>query len=169
VRDGWIVSADSLSVRAFRGLGVVCGPGPTPRDLHVLIRGVRAPDPTKDSILVLDTDGRWTALALDDVAAAPSCDPRGVAPSQLWHLSGPAGGNAILARWFERGSYHVSARAVRYRRGAGGRQPLTPEVVRTPASGFSRSASGVALLLLVGDSPEPWRVLLAPAGTPPHG
>jgi hypothetical protein len=36
----------------------------------------------------------------------------------------------VLGRIFEGGSYHFSGGALRYRRGAGGRQPLTPERVR---------------------------------------
>ena len=34
----------------------------------------------------------------------------------------------VVARLFERGSYHLSDATLRYRRGASGRQPLTPEV-----------------------------------------
>ncbi len=51
----------------------------------------------------------------------------------------------VLARLFERGSYHVSGAALRYRRGRGGRQPLTPEVFDTPPSGFVKEGGSLAL------------------------
>ena len=45
----------------------------------------------------------------------------------LW--SAPA--EPILLRFFETGSYHLGDDALRYRRGSGGRQPLTEPVLAT--------------------------------------
>lgn len=165
MRDGWAVSRDSMALRAFRGSGYVCGPGPTPSDLVVGVDGVRLPQPTKDSVLVLDGAGRWTTLALEDVSPASLCATDPGTRGELWHLSRPPPRDAILVRYFERGSYHVEDRALRYRRGLSGRQPLTPGVVVTPGSSFLRSSTGYALVLKVNGSPFPWRIFLpAPLG-----
>lgn len=160
VRDGWAVSADSLSLRGFRGTGYVCGPGPTPLDVVVEAEGVRLPQPAKDSVLLLDGSGRWRALALEAVSPAVPCLPDGGVDAELWRLSAPVPADALLARYFERGSYHVTGRALRYRRGLSGRQPLTPGVLKTPGSGFRSSAGRVALLLEMQGSPVPWRVAI---------
>jgi hypothetical protein len=47
---------------------------------------------------------------------------------ETWRLDAPADPHAVVARLFEKGSYHLALAALRYRRGASGRQPLTPEV-----------------------------------------
>ncbi|HIF20809.1 MAG TPA: hypothetical protein EYQ27_02630 [Gemmatimonadetes bacterium] len=62
-----------------------------------------------------------------------------------WRLSVTPDEPVVLARLFERGSYHISGKALRYRRGGAGRQPLTPEVLDTPPSGFVRSAGSLGL------------------------
>jgi hypothetical protein len=161
LRDGWAVSADSVSLRAFRGLGYVCGAGATPRDLVVDVEGIRLPEPAKDSVLVLDPSGRWTPMALDTTAAAACAGPGGENHGEAWRLSEPVPPDAVLARYFERGSYHVVDGALRYRRGLSGRQPITPGVVRTPPSGFDATAGGVRLDLELPGSASPWRVFVS--------
>jgi hypothetical protein len=47
---------------------------------------------------------------------------------------------------FERGSYHLEDRAIRYRTGDGGRQPLSEERLES-GSAFLGSAAGVDLHL----------------------
>ncbi len=158
VRDGWTVSGDSLSLRVFRGAGYVCASGPAPGDVVVEVEGVRLPQPAKDSVLLLDGSGRWWALALEDVAATSSCLPDGGLTAELWSLSGPVPQDLLLARYFERGSYHLAAQALRYRRGLSGRQPLTPAVLETPGSGFRASAGGASLLLKMQGSNFPWPI-----------
>lgn len=159
-RDGWAVSDDSLALRAFRGVAYVCGFGPDPDQVWVEAEGVRLPEPAKDSVLLLDVTGTWTSLALIDAGPASGCKPDGPGQGQRWRLSGLVPPGAVLARFFERGSYHVADGALRYRRGASGRQPLTPEVVQTRISLFQDTPAGVTLLLGVEGSGAPWRVFV---------
>jgi hypothetical protein len=160
LRDGWAVSEDSLALRAFRGVAFVCGLGPDPKEAWVETDGVRLPEPAKDSVLFLDAGGAWTSLALIDAGGASGCTPGNVGRGQRWQLSGLVPPGAILARYYERGSYHVVDGALRYRRGGSGRQPLTPEIVLTRSSVFQDTPAGVALVLRVEGSEAVWRVLL---------
>lgn len=112
---------DSVRLRAIRGGGTICSGGD---ELRVRYRGVRRPDPEKDSVLVVT--GRRTvgsAHAVTAVAADSVCagyrlrlDPRSAAPSGF-----------VLV--FETGAYHLADGALRYRRGRGGRQPVTETVL----------------------------------------
>jgi hypothetical protein len=124
----WAVGPDSLALRAFRGRGLVCPGGVGGAEIHVAAAGTRAPDPEKDSVLL--------ALALVERGPSHAPCPFGSASPERWLLSGPVPRDVVVAGWFERGAYHLSAGALRYRRGLAGRQPLTPEVLRTPGSGF---------------------------------
>ena len=124
----WIAPAsDSLALRAFRGWGPVCGSGIEPGNIVVSYHGERAANPVKDSVLILTADGWRRADLTGRASGGPSCsmDPGG--DSEVWTIDPPVSG-ALVARVFERGSYHVSDGALRYRRGLGGRQPLTPDV-----------------------------------------
>ncbi len=131
-RDWRIAGDGALYARIFRGVAVPCGtPGPG-GEIQVRRRGLRNPDPAKDSILVLGPDGGWRAHALLD--REPGGDGSGVdcpAPEnwrwERWRISGD-GGPWLLARYFESGSYHLADGALRYLRGGAGRQPLVPEV-----------------------------------------
>lgn len=150
------VGPDSLALRVVRGLAAGC-PGSAPSaDGSVLVRaaGVRAPDPAKDSVLVLTPDGRTRVAALvgSEPADGAPCAP-GPGRVYRWTVA-PGGGVPVLARYFERGSYHLNDGALRYRRGRSGRQPLTPEVV-TAASAFR--APGAVALVVASDT-TPWRV-----------
>ncbi len=124
-RDWMGPAADSLALRAFRGWGPVCGSGTGPGDILVAYRGERAPNPAKDSVLILTASGWRRADLTGRASGARSCatDLGGV--SESWTLDPPVT-DALVVRIFERGSYHVSGGALRYRRGRGGRQPLTP-------------------------------------------
>jgi hypothetical protein len=59
----------------------------------------------------------------------------------------------VLVRFFERGSYHLADDAFRYRRGGGGRQPLTVERIG-PGSGFSFAGEALHVTLEVLASPD---------------
>lgn len=130
-RDWVLESEVAVSLRAFRGLGRVCGPASS--GWRIAYRGARAPDPVRDSVLVLGSDGGWRAGALVGVGAA--ADPAGAcapAPGESlrrleWSL--PDDVPPVFVRVFERGRYSFEDRALRYRRGSGGRQPLTLERV----------------------------------------
>jgi hypothetical protein len=125
----WMAAGDSLSLRAFRGTALVCASDSLAAEIVVAYVGDRAPDPSKDSLLLVTEEGVAHVYALAGVGApsAPCAGPRG-ATAMRWRLDRAAPPAAAVARLFERGSYHLGDAALRYRRGASGRQPLTPDV-----------------------------------------
>lgn len=133
-------ATDSVRVRAIRGAGAVCGRADA--EVRVRYRGLRAPDPEKDSVLLItgsDTGGSVhavTASALDS-----SCGS-GVRLT----LDPPPPSPAGLALLFESGSYHLTGGALRYRRGRGGRQPLTEVLLR---DGWFETGSGTVGVRMV--------------------
>jgi hypothetical protein len=66
---------------------------------------------------------------------------------ELWSVDPPVPG-ALVVRVFERGSYHVSGGALRYRRGMGGRQPLTLDVFDDDRSNVEARAAEVVFRLV---------------------
>lgn len=148
----WHVSGDSVGLRAFRGTAVVCAADSAAASLQVSFRGERAPDPTKDSVLLLTEQGRREVRALAGVGvAAPPCAALDSAGAATWSLDAPVPSGTVVARLFERGAYALSASALRYRRGASGRQPLTPEVL-SPAARWITAPDHVAVELSPLDS-----------------
>ena len=134
--DVSVPAGDSVSVRAFRGTVFVCAAIP-PRDLIVRWSGLRAPDPTKDSALVLLASVWWTEAELAARAPAPGgCGDAEGGREERWTLAEPLP-DALVLRLFERGSYHLVDEALRYRIGFGGRQPLTPAHMDPERSGLS--------------------------------
>jgi type II secretory pathway component PulJ len=124
-RDWWPGGADTLALRAYRGLALVQG-READGQVTVCYRGIRNPNPEKDSVLFLAGDAGWTAHALlARVRRDPGCLDGAAGWEEVWRLD-PEPREPVLGRVFERGSYHLTAGALRYRRGAGGRQPLTP-------------------------------------------
>lgn len=142
-RDWW-VDADSLALRAFRGTGVVCPTDGVSSDLVVSFRGDRQPDPEKDSVLLIGANGSASVAALSAVGTVTEACGVGPATPALWRLDRPAPSQVVVARLFERGAYHLSGSALRYRRGASGRQPLTPEIWSMPATRWIESVERVA-------------------------
>ena len=131
------MSRDSVSLRAFRGLAMVSPGFPGGEGVSVCYRGIRAPNAEKDSVLLLEKDGRWTLHELvARVRGGSGCMSMEEGRWETWRLN-PAPVEGVLARVFERGSYHIADGAFRYRRGRGGRQPLTPE--RISSGGFKGS------------------------------
>lgn len=153
-RDLGPIGPDSLPLRAFRGLGLPCGEAVAPQVL-VAARGLRRPDPEKDSLLVLVASGSWWVSGLERAAAASgrACAHEGGV--QHWTLTDSFPEPILLLRYFERGTYHLAAGAFRYRRGGGGRQPLTSVNLATPPSGF----------FVVGDRMAAELVSVPPLGT----
>ena len=146
-----VLPPDSLNVKSFRGAAYVC---PAALDSVVDVRwsGRRAPDPRKDSVLALLADGRWVRSDLVRVTRSKrgACDGAGTVST--WTLRPPRR-NAVLLRFFESGSYHLSDGALRYRSGGSGRQPLT------------ESALGAARFSLRGDVVRgEWPTLTAESG-----
>ena len=158
---------DSVGLRAYRGIARVC----ERRSWNSIVsatEGVRLPDPAKDSIMFLTSDGRAVPSAILSVDAhlAGRCGARPGRPSVI-AVSDSIPHGVVLARFFERGSYHLSGRALRYRRGLAGRQPLTPETLRTPASAFRRrEGGGVGVLLEARRPAGPAWALSFPSGGP---
>lgn len=157
-RDWSAPRADTLGLRAFRGTALVCPLTGEPGRILVHHRGVRNPDPEKDSVLLLDEAGRWWALDLEArEAASDRCPGAPAVGTEWWTLSGLPENVGPVARLFERGSYHLADGALRYRRGRGGRQPLTPPLL-DPASRLRAGEGGgvVVDLLVPGGSGMPW-------------
>jgi hypothetical protein len=129
-------AADSIALRSFRGMGIACGE----HDglLHVRYRGDRLPDPRKDSVLLVRGASEEHALALLDTrtGTASDCMPRPGEEVLRWQLSAPPDNTGGVILVFESGSYYLASRALRYRLGAEGRQPLTAELFEHPASRF---------------------------------
>jgi hypothetical protein len=97
----------------------------------------------------LDESGVWTAsdlLQRSPATTAPCRHGRGTL--ERWQLSEAPPATAELARVFERGSYHLNGSAVRYRRGQGGRQPLTADALNSTQSSFVAGPGGSLRLVL---------------------
>jgi prepilin-type N-terminal cleavage/methylation domain-containing protein len=142
------LAAESLAVRAFRGVALVC---PATGD-HVFVRyrGDRAPDPRKDSALVVTPGREPTVVAMTDARRASGMAPCVArAGEEVLRLTVPAPvDDAAAMLVFETGSYYLSARALRYRLGSEGRQPLTPELFLHPETRFhAGDGRSVALTL----------------------
>ncbi len=127
---------DSIALRLFRGLAVVCGAADGGGAL-LAFGGEREPDPARDSLLPLVPPGaqpwplRGVARAAEPCPAVPP--PGGVGPpappvSGCFAVdigSTPARGTVLLL--FQHGTYALSGAALRVRHGGEGRQPLTGE------------------------------------------
>ena len=148
-RDWW-VTADSLSLRAFRGTAVVCGPSADSTGaLLVAYAGDRRPEPAKDSVELVGSDG--SIAYFDLLTASDALDPCVLAVAgevvMRWVVDGPLRDRWVAARVFERGGYHLTGSALRYRSGAGGRQPLTPEVWDDRDTGWRLDPASVSVSL----------------------
>ncbi len=148
-RDWLVTAPDSLSLRAFRGWGPVCGIGTGPGRIVVAYHGERAANPAKDSVLILTAEGWQLADLTGRASGAQSCALDWGGDAEVWTIDPPVTG-ALVVRIFERGSYHVSGGALRYRRGLGGRQPLTLDVFDDDRSTMEAQIDRV-LLRLVAD------------------
>jgi hypothetical protein len=148
-RDFGLPAGGVLPLRAFRGTAEVCPALRTADGGVVLYRGMRLPDAAKDSLLVLTAAGSWHALHLvsreEEAAACPGWPADAV---ERWRWEPPLD-DVLLARVFERGSYHLEDRALRYSSGVGGRQPLTPERLEGTGSVFVPTAGRLDLRLRV--------------------
>ena len=122
-----VVAPDSIVMRAFRGLAVVCATGA--QGLLVHYRGDRMPDPAKDSALWLGDADAQQVVALASVSPGGSAACPAVANgSLLWWQTVPTIDQRGVLLVFESGNYYLTARALRYRLGAAGRQPLTADL-----------------------------------------
>lgn len=157
-RDWWATD-DSLSLRAFRGVGVVCAPvADSASTFLVAWSGERLPEPAKDSLEVVGADG--SVGHADLLGASPSTDacPRGEPGEAVLALTaaGPHPARPVAVRAYERGSYHLTTSAFRYRVGAGGRQPLTPEVWATGTAWIIDDSIAATALRTSEGAGSPW-------------
>lgn len=167
-RDRSPVAGDSVALRVFRGSARVCAGDGEDGRVRVLYRGVRRPDEDKDSVLVLGSDGAWRAADLLAVEGGAACGAAVGGSWERWRLGQPVPG-ALLLRVYEWGSYHLAGGALRYRRGAAGRQPLTPEVLAEDGTGLEPRGPHTGLSVRVrsarpGGTSPPWSRTLRPWG-----
>lgn len=122
------LAGDSLAVRLYRGGGSVCAVAAD----RLLVRygGARLPAPDKDSVLVR-AGAAEHVYPLSGFEGGASCNGD---PAVWLHFDGaPAAANHVLL--FESGTYYVRDRALRYRIGREGRQPITDERFATRMPG----------------------------------
>jgi len=153
------VAPDSLILRGYRAVARPCNDVPGG---PIESRGIRRADPARDSVQLLGVDGRWRSAQLVEVAGAPRpCGASGAGES--WRISPLPPVPTVYLRLHERAGYHLADRALRLRR-SGGRQPLTPELLRHPGSGFLPERGGVRVLLRLpgNEVREAWFPLHAP-------
>jgi hypothetical protein len=143
----WQASAETLSLRAYRGYALIC-PEALPAST-VLVRpgGIRRADPAKDSVVVIGAGGGLTLALRSRAVVHESCPGVPMGPTERWQLSGEVPRGAAVAKFFERGSYHLWRGALRYRRGPGGRQPITPDRLATPSSSFGSPPRAIEVRL----------------------
>jgi type II secretory pathway pseudopilin PulG len=180
----WRLDGDrAVSLRAFRGYARVCAWTPATSVLTVAWRGQRAPDPGRDSVLVLaagaageaTAPSAWVPADLAWVGAPPDPDACPLLDGERlagWRVTGLDPSAALLLRYFEQGRYSLEDGAFRYRQGTAGRQPLTPEVVGRgsrihPRAGTGSGLPGVEVELHLGEGAgdiDRWQVSGDPAG-----
>ncbi len=143
--EGLRAGGDSLALRAVRGGLVGCGLGDGV--WSALAEGARHPDPDKDSVQLLQPGGAWSVHALEALVppGADCSSGSGGRPVGLV-LDPPPSAPPVAGRYFERGSYHLADGALRWRRGDGGRQPLTPEVLERSRAGDVGMEAGAVWL-----------------------
>ncbi|MEX2282866.1 MAG: hypothetical protein WEE89_10335 [Gemmatimonadota bacterium] len=142
VKDVRASAPDSLALRAFRASAVILRIEPDGR-LFTRLQALRAPDPTKDSVLVLMEFGREETAQLTEATASHL--PCGQGACYLLRISQPVQPGSVLLI-FESGTYYLTTRALRYRLGAEGRQPITAELLDDRLTFFDLSLSKGAWL-----------------------
>jgi prepilin-type N-terminal cleavage/methylation domain-containing protein len=163
-RDVRAVAPDSLAVRAFRGTATPCDE--STGELVVRYGGDRAPNPGKDSVLVISPGAPERAVALTASRAALSsgCAPREGEVPMVWQLE-PSTPAPSLLLLFESGVYYLAGGALRYRLGAEGRQPVSAELLVHPSTRFDSLADARLRLTLATDSSRIQHLSLPFGGT----
>lgn len=123
---------DSVAGRWTRSSGIVCATAGS--NIWVRLIGMRQPDATKDSILIINADGERAYPIMSATMDAAGC--AGDAGETIYRLRVTTAATAGVVAIFESGSYYLAQRALRYRVGAEGRQPLTEEYFTDGASGI---------------------------------
>lgn len=135
--DIYAVAAESVATRIFRGAAVVCGH--TPGKTLIRYRGLRLPDAAKDSALQLAAE---SVVGFSTVAVDTGCAH---APGEQVLAIDSVATASRGSMWllFESGGYHLSAHALRYRRGAESRQPITNQLFDDRGSAFAAIADSI--------------------------
>ena len=150
----WTVVDGVLHLRAFRGTAFRCHVQPA-QGLAVAVSGYRAPDPAKDSVLVLGRDGAWTSARLDGRSRRrrTACQALDGFEVEVWRLDPPQP-DMLVATYFERGAYRFSNGAFRYRRGVRW-QPLTGEGIVTDSAGLVPAGTNGVAAQVTWEGPSP--------------
>jgi hypothetical protein len=140
------LARDSIASRIFRGVAIVCGHD-QPNTL-LRYRGLRLPDPAKDSVLQIGVENVTT---INNVAADTGACPHTTREQVISASLNAEALDGSMWLFFESGAYHLSTNALRYGRGTESRQPITNEVLNDRLSGFASLADsltrGVAITL----------------------
>jgi hypothetical protein len=138
------IARDSIAARIFRGIAIVCGY--RSETIFVRYRGLRLPDATKDSALQI---GAENVVAIKTVGVSPpTCAlARGEQVLALNLGTRPMSQSMWLV--FETGAYLLNGHALRYRRGAESRQPITNEVIDARGSSFRLKQDSVTAQIAI--------------------
>jgi hypothetical protein len=151
--DYALAPPDSIALRAFRGLALPCDS--SAGALRVRYAGIRLPDATKDSVVALAAGGEVVAGVTGIAAASANASCAATADETVLALTTTAPlPDAPVLLVFERGAYSLGGGVLRYRRGLGGRQPIT-------APAFDGAATG----LIAQPSPAAFEIRLDVNGT----
>src|SRR4051812_27829339 len=108
-----VTSPDSVNARWMRSSGAVCFARAP--DVWIRVRGIRDPDPSKDSMLVIGESGE-TAVRLTTAARdASKCPAQSGEDVFRVRTAGGAPPVTGVVMIFESGNYYLSQRALRYR------------------------------------------------------
>lgn len=143
-RDVFVATADSVRLRAYRGMAIVCATSGAVA--FVRYTGLRDPNPQKDSVLLLRGDTLETTAGVVGASGSAACGA-GDQPGWRLELSRAAASGDILLI-FEAGTYYLTGSALRYRLGAEGRQPITTERLDDRSTRFEAMQHGVLRLSL---------------------
>jgi hypothetical protein len=146
------LTSDSLALRAFRGAGIICAVNAT--EIRVRYRGDRLPNADKDSALIIHGDSVGVLRVVESRTVTGTCTPAAgetLVAMRFGAINLPPDGVVLI---FESGSYYLSTRALRYRIGAEGRQPLTAELFKDATTQFLPAATARAPRLTLGLNDE---------------
>ena len=137
------VSRDSVVARILRGLAVVCAQNDG--RVYARYRGLRLPDPGKDSALYVGVEHAVPILSarVDTTGCVHAGNENVIAFT--WPAAAPNGSVWLI---FETGSYHLQNYALRYRRPGESRQPITSEIIDHRLSYFAGDSHAISATLI---------------------
>jgi len=156
------LGADSVALRLPRASGAVCARAAG--RLWIRASGMREPDPAKDSLLLVYQSGE-TAAPLNGLSTGESGPCAPLAGLTIYRVDTPADSGAAAVVIFESGTYYLRDRALRFRLGDEGRQPLTEEVFLNAPNPFALRVDSPYVSFAITLVPRPTfgRALASPA------